>query len=452
MNRVVRGLYNILFSVLFLISAPYYFFRMWRRGSNQKGFPWKRNFTQRFGKYDSKLKQAITNRHRLWMHAVSVGEVNVSTQLIQAMETRLPNLKIIISTTTTTAMEGLQSKLPSHVSKIYYPIDRRVWVSRALGTIRPEAIVLVEAEIWPNFLWRANQMQIPVFLINARLSEKSYRGYKRFRFLFRPLFASFTGVGAQNEEDAAKLRTLGCRPEAIQIVGNLKFDAAPLEEKRPLDVRAMLQQLGVASDALMIVGGSTHAGEEAILAKHFDQLRRKLPGLFLVLVPRHMERSREVGKELERRGIKYVYRKEITARTQYRPGEIECLIVNTTGELKYFYEPATIVFIGKSLTAKGGQNPIESAALGKPTVFGPNMQNFADVVRCFLAKDGAVQVRDASQLESVFVQLLSDAARREQLSRNALGVVRENQGAVYRTLDMIAKHLETREVYVSKET
>jgi len=205
MNRVVRGLYNIILSASFILSSPYYFFRMWRRGSQQKGFPWKKDFAQRFGRYDSKLKQAITNRHRLWMHAVSVGEVNVSTQLIQAMETRLPNLKIIISTTTTTAMEGLQRKLPSHVSKIYYPIDRRAWVSRALGTIRPEAIVLVEAEIWPNFLWRANQMQIPVFLINARLSQKSYRGYKRFGFLFRPLFASFTGVGAQNEEDAAKL-------------------------------------------------------------------------------------------------------------------------------------------------------------------------------------------------------------------------------------------------------
>jgi 3-deoxy-D-manno-octulosonic-acid transferase len=452
MNRVVRGLYNILFSVLFVLSAPYYFFRLGRRGSHQEGFPWRRGFSQRFGKYDSKLKQAITNRHRLWMHAVSVGEVNVSTQLIQAMETRLPNLKIIISTTTTTAMEGMQTKLPSHVSKIYYPIDRRGWVARALGTIRPEAIVLVEAEIWPNFLWRANQMQIPIFLINARLSPNSYRGYKRFGFLFRPLFASFTGVGAQNEEDAAKLRTLGCRPEAIQIVGNLKFDAAPLEEKRPLDVRAMLQQLGVAADAPMIVGGSTHAGEEAILAEQFSQLRKRFPGLFLVLVPRHMERSREIGKLLEERGIKFSYRSEITARTQYRPNEIECLIVNTTGELKYFYEPATIVFIGKSLTAKGGQNPIEPAALGKPTVFGPNMQNFADVVRCFLVKDGAVQVRDSSQLEPALMELLSDASRREQLSRNALEVVRENQGAVYRTLDMIAKHLERREVYVvSKE-
>jgi 3-deoxy-D-manno-octulosonic-acid transferase len=453
MNRVVRGLYNILFLVLFALSAPYYFFRMWRRGTSQKGFPWKKGFSQRFGRYDSKLKQAITNRHRLWMHAVSVGEVNVSTQLIQAMETRLPNLKIIISTTTTTAMEGLQSKLPTHVSKIYYPIDRRAWVSRALGTVRPEAIVLVEAEIWPNFLWRASQMQIPTFLINARLSQKSFRGYKRFGFLFRPIFASFTGVGAQNEDDVAKLRTLGCRAEAIQIVGNLKFDAAPLEEKRPFDVRAMLRQLGVPADAPVIVGGSTHAGEEAILADQFIQLRRKFPGLFLVVVPRHMERSREIGRLLEGRGIKFAYRSEITGRTQHRPGEIECVVVNTTGELKYFYEPATVVFIGKSLTAKGGQNPIEPAALGKPTIFGPNMQNFADVVRCFLAKDAAVQVRDASQLELALTELLSDASRREQLSRNALQVVRENQGAVYRTLDMIAKHLERREVYVvSKES
>src|SRR5882724_10038798 len=143
MNRVVRGLYNILFSVLFLLSAPYYFFRMWRRGSSQTGFAWKKGFTQRFGKYDSKLKQAITNRHRLWMHAVSVGEVNVSTQLIQGIERLLPNLKVVISTTTTTAMEGLQSKMPSHISRIYYPIDLRGWVSRALGTIRPEIIVLV---------------------------------------------------------------------------------------------------------------------------------------------------------------------------------------------------------------------------------------------------------------------------------------------------------------------
>ena len=228
----MRTLYNILFTIFFVLSSPYYFVRMRRRGN------WQEGFGQRFGRYDTKLKQAITNRHVLWMHAVSVGEVNVCTQLIRALEPRLPNLKIVVSTTTTTGMGELQRKLPTHISKIYYPIDRRTCVARALSTIRPEAIVLVEAEIWPNFLWRARDQGMPVFLVNARLSERSYRGYRRFGFLFRPLFASFAGVGAQNEADAARLRELGCRPEAIHIVGSLKFDAAKLDERRLLDVPA----------------------------------------------------------------------------------------------------------------------------------------------------------------------------------------------------------------------
>ncbi len=149
-----------------------------------------------------------------------------------------PTLKIVVSTTTTTGMGELRSRLPTHISKIYYPIDRRKCVSRALAVINPKAIVLVEAEIWPNFLWRARALGIPLLLANARLSDRSYRGYKRFGFLFRPLFASFAGVGAQNEADAARLREVGCRPEAIRVVGNLKFDAARLDERRTLDVPA----------------------------------------------------------------------------------------------------------------------------------------------------------------------------------------------------------------------
>jgi 3-deoxy-D-manno-octulosonic-acid transferase len=188
----VRTLYNILFAVCFVLSAPYYFVRMRRRGN------WMQGFAERFGRYDTKLKQAITNRNTLWMHAVSVGEVNVCTQLIRALEPRLPNLKIVVSTTTTTGMGELRHKLPNHIAKIYYPIDRRLYVKRALNAIHPEAIVLVEAEIWPNFLWRARGLRTPVFLVNARLSDRSYRGYKRFGFLFRPLFRSFTGVGAQS--------------------------------------------------------------------------------------------------------------------------------------------------------------------------------------------------------------------------------------------------------------
>jgi len=437
----VRTLYNILFTVGFILLSPYYFVRMRRRGN------WQRGFAERFGKYSTKFKQAITNRNVLWIHAVSVGEVNVCTQLIRALELRMPNLKIVVSTTTTTGMGELRRKLPTHISKIYYPIDHRRFVTRALSTVRPEAIVLVEGEIWPNFLWGARKRGKPVFLVNARLSDRSYRGYKRFGFLFRRLFAELAGVGAQNEADAARLRQLGCRPDAIRIVGSLKFDAARLDERRSLDVPALLRQAGVKSDAPLIVGGSTHAGEEAILAEQFLRLRTRFPNLFLVLVPRHFERSREVGRELAARGVKFAYRSEILSQEELVPGEVDCLIVNTTGELKYFYEHATIIFVGKSLTSEGGQNPIEPGALGKAMVFGPNMQNFAEVARGFLQQDGAVQVRDAAELEKALGDLLGNQGRRAELGRNALKVVHENLGAIERTVDMIVEHLANRELH-----
>jgi 3-deoxy-D-manno-octulosonic-acid transferase len=439
----VRILYNILFTVCFVLSAPYYFLRMSRRGN------WRKDFGQRFGHYDGKLKQAITNRHTLWIHAVSVGEVNVCTQVIRALEPRLPNLKIVVSTTTTTGMGELQSRLPTHISRIYYPIDFRGCVTRALRSIHPAAILLVEAEVWPNFLWRAAAQRTPVFLINARLSERSFRGYKRFGFLFRPLFASLAGVGAQNEADAARLREIGCRPEAVHIVGSLKFDAAKLEERRLLDVPSMFLQLGVPANARVLVAGSTHAGEEAILAEQLLRLRKRFPDLFLVLVPRHFERSRDVGRELAALGVKFAYRNEISATTQLRAGEVDCLLVNTTGELRYFYEHATVVFVGKSLTAEGGQNPIEPGELGKAMVFGPNMQNFKDIARSFIEDRGAVQVRDASELEKALGELLDDGPRREELGRNALKVVHDNLGAIDRTVDIIVRHLDGGEFYVA---
>jgi len=439
----MRVLYNILFTVFFVLASPYYFFRMQRRGN------WMRGFGQRFGRFDSKFKQAITNRQTIWMHAVSVGEVGICTQLIRALEPRLPNVKIVVSTTTTTGMEELRQRLPTHISRIYYPIDYRRCVSHALKTIHPEAIVLVEAEIWPNFIWKARDMRIPLFLVNARLSDRSFPRYRRFRFLFGRFFAAFAGVGAQNETDAAKLRELGCRPESVQVVGSLKFDSAKLDERRRVDVPGILRQLGVAPTARILVAGSTHAGEEALLAEQFVRLRQRFPDLFLVVVPRHFERGREVGRELEKRGIKFVYRTEVTRSTQFAANQVEALLVNTTGELKHFYQEATLIFIGKSITAQGGQNPIEPGALGKAMVFGPNMQNFAEVARNFLAKDGAVQVRDAAELEKGLGDLLADEKRRERLGQNALTVVRENQGAIERTVDMILKQLDGEELYIA---
>jgi 3-deoxy-D-manno-octulosonic-acid transferase len=442
----VRILYNILFLVFFALSSPYYFWRMRRRGG------WRAGFGQRFASYDSPLKQALTNRHVLWIHAVSVGEVNLCTQLISVLEPRVPNVKIVVSCTTTTGMAELRRRLPTRVSKIYYPVDRSKYVRRALSTINPQAVILVEAEIWPNFLWRAACLKIPVFLANARLSDRSYPRYKKFGFLFRPLFASFAGVGCQNEQDAIRLRAVGCRENAVQVVGNLKFDAAQLTEHAMLDVRGMLRQLGVADDAPVLVAGSTHDGEEIILADLARRLREKFPRLFLVLVPRHFERAKDIGQTLKARGVRFMFRSEIFTGTQLPPGGLDCLLVNSTGELKFFYGPATVVFVGKSLTAVGGQNPVEPAAQGKAVVFGPNMQNFADITRSLLLKDAAVQVNNPEELERALGELLADAPRRAALGRAALELVAENLGAVERTVAMILPHLEHRGILVEKKS
>jgi 3-deoxy-D-manno-octulosonic-acid transferase len=333
--------------------------------------------------------------------------------------------------------------------KVYYPIDGRKPTLRAIKAIHPEAIVLVEAEIWPNFLWRAYKDDIPVFLVNARLSEKSYRGYQRFGFLFRHLFGGLTGVGCQNEADANRLHELGCRSRAIHVVGNLKYDAAKLSERRLLDVPTLFRQLGVPEGARVLVGGSTHAGEEAVLGEVFLRLRQRFPDLFLVLVPRHFERSREAGQDLSSRGVKFVYRSEVVVHSQYERGAVDCLLVNTTGELKYFYEHATVIFVGKSLTARGGQNPIEPAALGKAIVFGHNMQNFEAIAKAFVEQNGAIRVRDAAELETALGELIENEQRREELGKNALRVVKENVGAIERTVEMILKHLPSDEIYLT---
>lgn len=441
----MRTLYNILFAFFFVLSTPYYFLRMWRRGN------WLSGFFERFGYYDRNLKQALTNRQVLWLHAVSVGEVNLCIRLIRALEPRMPNVKIVVSTTTTTGMAELRRFLPAHISKVYYPIDRRKCIARALDTINPEAVVLFEAEIWPNFLWRAHGLRIPLFLANARLSNRSYRGYRWFGFLFRPLFSSFAGVCAQNEADAERLRKIGCRPEAIRVVGNLKYDTTKLDGPHRLDVQGLLQQIGVPADAPILVGGSTHPGEEMVLVDIAQRLRILFPKLFLVLVPRHFERCRELGRQLREREVKFIFRNEILANGRFREGQVECLLVNTTGELRFFYERATIVFVGKSLTARGGQNPIEPGVAGKAMVFGPNMQNFTDIARNFVAQKAAIQVKDAPALETAVAELLADENRREELGRNALRVVRENSGAVGRTVDMIVENLKDRGIYIVPE-
>ena len=431
----MRLLYNLLFPVFFVLSAPYYFWKMWRRGG------WQRGFGERFGRIESDKLQTLASAKVLWLHAVSVGEVNVCLQLIAALRLRLAGWKFLVSTTTSTGMGELEKKLPADVARIYYPVDFPWTVRRALDAVRPAAFVLVEAEFWPNFLWQVRKRGLPVFLANARVSDKSFRGYRRASFLFRELFGNFAAVGAQNDTDAARLRELGCRGNAIHVTGNAKFDAASPVGGSSLDVPGLLRQLGVPDDAQFLVAGSTHAGEELLLTQMFLRLRERFPNLFLILVPRHFERTKAVVEELRPTGLRLALRAELTDGKTFTPGSVDCLLVNTTGELRHFYQHATAVFVGKSLTAVGGQNPIEPGALGKPMLFGPHMENFRHIAAEFVANDAAIQVTDAATLEAAFAALLSNPARREQLGANALRTVQRNQGASERTAEMIASAL-----------
>ena len=426
----MRLIYNFLFDIGFLLSAPFYFLKMHRRGS------WADGFWERFGQYSAKLKQALTNRRTIWVHAVSVGEAALCVRLIEALSARLPNHKFVVSTTTSTGMAELRRRLPTEVSKIYYPIDRRKHVQRALGMVNPEAMVFVEAEIWPNMVWGLQRRGIPYFLVNARISDRSYRGYRWARGLFEPFFQGFAGIGAQNQADAERLMKLGARTEAIQVVGSLKFEGGSVGHAR-LDARALLDQIGVPVTAPILVAGSTHAGEETILAGIVERLRERFPDLFLILVPRHHERGGEVGKELGRLKVPVVYRSEITSKTRKAAGTVHCLLVNTTGELRHFYEVADLVFVGKSLTAQGGQNPIEPATLAKAVLFGPHMENFAQIVPQFLDRGGALQVADESELQQRIGELLEDPARRRLMGQRAAEVVQSNQGGLEKTVQMI---------------
>ena len=428
----MRFIYNILFNLLFSLSTPYYYLRMRRRGG------WKQGFGERLGRYSNKFKQSITNRDVIWLHAVSVGEVNICVQLIKCLQPKVPNIKLIVSTTTSTGMSELHKRTPPEVGKIYYPIDLRSCVRRALATIRPKAIILVEAEIWPNFLWGIQNRNIPHFLVNTRISKKSYKGYRRFGFIFRSLFGGFTGIGAQSDDDAKKLFELGCDEKVVQVFGSCKFDGLGIKRDYRIDISNLLRRLGVKDQASIIVAGSTHNGEEEILARLFKRLQKKYPDIFLILVPRHQERGKEVGEILDKQEVNFVFRNQIgdnIAPMEF--GNLDCLLVNTTGELKYFYEKATLVFVGKSLTARGGQSPVEPAALAKPIIFGPHMGNFEEITAKFLSNEAAIQVADEFELEEAFELLIKDQSKRNALGKAAQKVVRENEGAIEQTISMI---------------
>ena len=426
----MRLLYNILFPFFFLLSAPYYFWKLVRRGN------WRSGFSQRFGGYGP-LAQKLKGQRVLWLHAVSVGEANLSVQLVEKLRGQLEDWNFVVSTTTTTGMGTLARKLPADVHRIYYPVDWAPFVWRAFRALNPAAIVLVEAEIWPNLFWQAKSSNVPIHLINARLSENSFNGYRRYAFLFKPIFRSLHAAGVHNESDAKRLAELGCDRKAIIVTGNMKFDGTATTDADTIDARALLREIGVPDEAPVLVAGSTFEGEEELLCKLLPQWRKEHPDLFLVLVPRHFERASAVLENLKPLNLRIRRRTAMNAGAE-KP---DVLLVDTTGELKAFYEVATLVFVGKSLTAQGGQNPIEPAALGRPMVFGPFMQNFKPVVQSLLEAEAAIQVADETELAGKMSNLLGNPEQRNALGRAAKAVVEGNKGATQRTAELVGQTL-----------
>ncbi len=305
----MRWLYNILFSVVFWVASPWLWIKLRRRGA------WREAFGQRFGRYHTNaLPPPSPAGKRVWLHAVSVGEVNTCLQFVRCLQERCPEMQVVVSTTTNTGMAELRRKLPQGVTPIYFPVDLRRSVRSALDAIRPDAVLLMEREIWPNYLWALQERRIPMMLINARISDRSHRAQRRYGLIFHELYAQAELVAAQSETDAQRLREVGCRPSVVHVLGSMKFDAVPARPTTGLDARTLLSRAGRSPGAPVLVAGSTHAGEEVLLARVTLELRKNFPDLFLVLVPRHFERATEVLAQLRSEGLAPVLRSNLEQR------------------------------------------------------------------------------------------------------------------------------------------
>jgi len=412
-------IYNALFPFVFLALLPGLLLRMMRRGN------FRAKFGQRFGVYSVADRKRFAEGEWLWLHSISVGETFLAMKLAREIHALAPAQRIALSVTTSTGFAVAQPHAGDWLEVIYNPLDAPWIVRRALGLVRPTRLLFIEA-VWPNLLAGVSRRGIPVAFV-PRLSPRSEARFRRFRALTGPLFRMVDLMAAPEPEDIARWTSLGVREDRIQITGNPKFDYSAGDGNRVAEFRAFLQQCGVPDEAPILLAGSTFAGEERIVAEVFRELRAEFPDLFLILVPRHVERTDAVLAELRPLGVR------LARRTAAPESGADALIVDTTGELRDWYSLATVVFIGKSLTSKGGQNPVEAVMAGKPVVFGPHMENFQPIVSRWLAADAAIEVPDASELRKQVALLLKDGDRRAELSDRARKIASMHEGATLRT-------------------
>jgi 3-deoxy-D-manno-octulosonic-acid transferase len=400
--------------------------RMIRRGN------FRRNFGQRFGRFSPAVRASLAQGSRTWIHSISVGETLLALKLAGKMKELDPSLQVVLSVTTSTGYAIAEAEKTNWLEPIYNPLDALPFVKRTLAVVRPQRLIFIEA-IWPNLLAQARSRGIPIALI-PRLSPRSERRFRKARFFTGPLFRAIDRIAVPEQADVVRWQSLGADPAALVVTGNIKFDYADRPPERLDAFRDILRRLGVADGSPILLGGSTFPGEERILAEACRILRAEYSDLFLIIVPRHVERTNEVAAELTAAGFSFALR----TGAGERPAE--SLIVNTTGELRDWYHLATVVFIGKSLTATGGQNPVEAVVAGKPVLFGPRMENFQPLVSTWLAAGAAIEVRNAQQLAQELSALLADPARRQDLAQAAANLASVHRGATGRTARLL-QHL-----------
>ena len=425
MDMVSAFFYNLFLTVGVIVFAPLLFVKVILTPK------YRSRSLKRFGfALGQSPGGSASGRPRIWVHALSVGEVASARNLVQELRRSYPQGLIIFSSATRSGESFARALLQEYVDCfVPFPFDLLWSVKRLIAWAKPDLFVLVETDFWPNFLRELNRRDIPCLLVNGRASDSSFASYRRFRWLFRPLFNSFRALAMQTEQDAISMRQLGVDPARLAVLGNLKYDAALSGSgaKAGLD-RAALQ---IPEQALVWVAGSTHRGEEEIIFSAFQKLVQSCANLFLVVAPRNVERGAEIAAMAAQRGLSACRRSVDGA------GGGSVLILDTLGELASVYALCDVAFIGGSLVPQRGHNPLEPAVHGKPVLFGPCMEDFAEISRDLLAVGGARLVRDGGELCAGLALLLDDPAERERAGRQAQELVASRRGVTAAHIGLI---------------
>ncbi|MGB6974186.1 MAG: 3-deoxy-D-manno-octulosonic acid transferase [Terracidiphilus sp.] len=427
--------YNLALLAVLLLGAPWW---IWRMVTTQK---YREGLAARLGRIPSSLRPAAGARPVLWLHAVSVGEVLAVSRLVSELDRALPDYRVLISTTTRTGQQLARLRFGAE-RVFFFPLDLP-WAVRAyLRVLRPRMLILAETEFWPNLLTACFRQKIPVAVVNARISDRSWPRYGRLRWFWRPLLARLSCVQAQSPLDAERLRALGCRGERVAVSGNLKFDVRAAQ-------RAGIAQTlrALAPTQRFIVAGSTLEGEETALLEAWPALQKAEPDLILVLAPRHPERFASVAELLRASGLQFTRRSEWPADLSdslapLRPGQI--VLLDSIGELASVYSLAAVAFVGGSLFPTGGHNPLEPAQFGVPIVMGPHYANFRAIVDDLYAHH-ALRIAPREQLAQSLAGLLADSEGSRAMGERARKVFEQQSGATARSLRALQALLATKE-------